>query len=112
MEYLPINQQLCGHQLMLLFAPLLNHLVPISYISFFDHNIFYGILTLSYYSLEPFDMPIVTWNVVSEHNFDGMFVLIPPLVHLSLCPKEVLEFIPNIIKKYGLNPVTGEIVQF
>ena len=55
-------------------------------------HIFYGVLTLSYYSLVPFDMPNVTWNVISEHNFDGMFVFVPPLVHLVLCPKEVLEF--------------------
>ena len=37
-------------------------------------------------------MPIVTWNVVSEHNFDGMFVLVLPLVFLGLCLKEVSEF--------------------
>ena len=37
-------------------------------------------------------MPIVTWNVVSERNFDGMFVLVPLLVYLGLCPKEVSEF--------------------
>ena len=61
-----------------LLIPLLNHLVSISYISFFDHSTLYGVLTLSYYSLEPFDMPIVTWNVVSEHSFSGMFVFVPP----------------------------------
>ena len=63
---------------MLLLVPLLNHLVSISYTSFFDHSTFHGILTLSYYSLEPFDMPIVTWSVVSEHNFSGIFVFVPP----------------------------------
>ena len=51
-------------------------------------------------------MPIVIWNVASEHNFGGMLVLVLPLVFLSLCLKEVSEFFPNI-KKYGLNPVTG-----
>ena len=79
-----------------LLAPLPNHLVLISYISFFGHSIFYGILILSYYSLEPFDMPIVTWNVFSEHNFDGMFILVLPLVFLGLCPKEVWEFIQTL----------------
>ena len=92
MECLPIDQQFCGHQLMPLLVPLLNHLASISYISFFDHSIFYGILTLSYFSLQPFNMPIVTWSVVSEHNFDRMFVFVPPLVLLVLCPKEVSEF--------------------
>ena len=54
-------------------------------------------------------MPIVIWNVVSEHNFDGWLVPVLPLVFPSLCLKEVLEF--SNIKKYGLNPVTGETVQ-
>ena len=75
-----------------LLTPSLNHVVSISYVSFFDHSIFYGILTLSYYFLEPFDMPIIIWSVVSEHNFDGMLVFVPPLVHLVLCPKDISGF--------------------
>ena len=53
-------------------------------------------------------MPIVTWSVVSEHNFDGMFVFVPPSVHLAVLSKGTFGVLPNI-KKYGLNPVTGEI---
>ena len=110
MEYLPINQQFYGHQLMFLLAPLLSHLVSISCTSFFNHSIFYGILILLCYSLELFDTPIVALNVIFEDSFCELFASALPEILLVLYPKEVLEFFPNI-KKYGLNPVTGETVQ-
>ena len=90
-----------------LLVPLLNHLASILYISFFNHSIFYGILTLSYYSLEPFDMLIVTWSEVSEHNFDGKVFFCSTIGTPSSMSKGSFGVLPNI-KKYGLNPVTGE----
>ena len=50
-------------------------------------------------------MPIVTWNVIFEHSFGGMFVPAP-----SSISKGSFGVLPNI-KKYGLNPITGETVQ-